>query len=373
MMNSMQGRFRLPVGWTGGALMMLLAAMVIGCGGGGGGSTTVGTTDATTDSTTDATTDATTDGTTGTPGVLPNNVIFYQQSPDADTIEVRYITPAGAGDSLYAKLKPNYAGLALNPVSTTQRYFGFRTTSESPYGIFVNNKIDITGANPVVTANYDYIVSMQMSPDGKTLYYIAQTAGAGSPQLFKLAVNPIGTPVALDAAENFHLNAAGDRIVYSKLTGDELTAELYTRGVNAGDSATRLTTNAFEDEWPQWNKAGNKIVFSSTRTGSFHIFTMNADGTGATQVTGTAETDDLTPTFNEAGNMVAYLSLGGSETSPTAIYRVNTTAVDAGKTLVKAASDLFPGTYWTGTSGRSGTVRAVIAERIRRHKDLLKR
>src|SRR5262249_32678840 len=153
------------------------------------------------------------------------------------------------------------------------------------------------------------------------LYYVAAVAGASEPNLYKVSLTG-GAPVLLDSAEDANLNATGDKLVYSKIPVGA-TTEIFTRGVNAGDTATRLTNNDFEDEFAQWSKDGTKIVFSSSPAGSLHIYTMNADGSNVTQVSNTANADDLSPTFNGTGSQVAFYSLGNTQDVPTSLLRLN--------------------------------------------------
>jgi TolB protein len=47
----------------------------------------------------------------------------------------------------------------------------------------------------------------------------------------------------------------------------------------------RLTSNHGLNEGPQWAPNGRHIVFSSTRTGTPQVFTMNRDGSNQRQIT----------------------------------------------------------------------------------------
>ena len=63
--------------------------------------------------------------------------------------------------------------------------------------------------------------------------------------------------------------------------------------VNAdGTGAVNLTNSAAEDIEPAWSPSGTKIVFASTPSGQDReIYTMNADGTGVTQITNNSTAD----------------------------------------------------------------------------------
>jgi len=74
----------------------------------------------------------------------------------------------------------------------------------------------------------------------------------------------------------------------------------------SADGATfvNLTDNPADDASPAWSPDGRKIAFSSDRTGTHHIFLMNADGSGITQLTnGEFETD---PEWSGDGEKIAF-------------------------------------------------------------------
>ena len=52
-----------------------------------------------------------------------------------------------------------------------------------------------------------------------------------------------------------------------------------------GSGLTQLTTGKQTDGEPAWSPDGKEIVFYSDRSGSFQLYVMNADGTGAKRLT----------------------------------------------------------------------------------------
>ena len=58
-----------------------------------------------------------------------------------------------------------------------------------------------------------------------------------------------------------------------------------------GTQVTQLTTGG-TDRNPQWSPDGKRLAFTSARDGSAGIFSINADGTGLTDLS-------RTPTTNE--------------------------------------------------------------------------
>ena len=68
-----------------------------------------------------------------------------------------------------------------------------------------------------------------------------------------------------------------------------------------GDSST--PTGLFFQVQPAWSPDGKKIVFSSGRNGTQHIFVMNADGTRTARLTNTARADDH-PSWSKTDQIV---------------------------------------------------------------------
>jgi len=52
-----------------------------------------------------------------------------------------------------------------------------------------------------------------------------------------------------------------------------------------GSNQTRLTNSPGSDLSPAWSPTGSKIAFHSTRDGNEEIYVMNANGTGAVNIT----------------------------------------------------------------------------------------
>lgn len=93
----------------------------------------------------------------------------------------------------------------------------------------------------------------------------------------------------------------GNKVLF--VSSRDASREIYV--INAdGSNLVRLTNNAAEDRYPCWSPDGTKIAFASTRVGSvWHLFVMNADGTGVTQL-GTAEGTDIS--WSPDGTRIAY-------------------------------------------------------------------
>src|SRR3954451_6917253 len=73
------------------------------------------------------------------------------------------------------------------------------------------------------------------------------------------------------------------RIAFS-LNDGRSNSELYS--VNADGSAMRrLTWSPETEQEPSWSPDGTRIAYESDLGGNFHIWVMNADGSGRTELT----------------------------------------------------------------------------------------
>ncbi len=60
---------------------------------------------------------------------------------------------------------------------------------------------------------------------------------------------------------------------------------------------------------PAWSPDATKIAFASARTGEPHVYVMNADGTGVTQLT-SGKTSGTHPTWSSDGSSIAFVRNG---------------------------------------------------------------
>ena len=94
----------------------------------------------------------------------------------------------------------------------------------------------------------------------------------GSPQW--PAWSPDGTRLAIQSGK------------YNRTAPTENTAHIWVIDVKSA-AATRLNAHEqpYLDETPSWFPDGRRIAFQSDRSGRMEVWVMNADGTGAVQVT----------------------------------------------------------------------------------------
>src|SRR5262245_39611263 len=91
-------------------------------------------------------------------------------------------------------------------------------------------------------------------------------------------------------------------------TGRDGNYEIYVMNTD-GTGQTNLTNNAASDQLPAWSPDGSKVAFESTRDdgSTSEIYVMNADGSGQTRLTNNSA-NDYWPTWSPDGTKIALVS-----------------------------------------------------------------
>ena len=75
---------------------------------------------------------------------------------------------------------------------------------------------------------------------------------------------------------------------------------------------TNLTQLTFDEDpsvyngYPRWSPDNTQIVYDSSRTGDVEVWSINADGTGNTNLTNSPDTDDWLPSFSPDGRLIVF-------------------------------------------------------------------
>ena len=139
-----------------------------------------------------------------------------------------------------------------------------------------------------------------------------QAAGPGGPELFTRSLEPAGALRRLlppgTVGRQAVASADGQRIAF---VGRDANANEDVYLVNRdGSGLVRLTTHAALDDQPAWSPDGERIAFRSMRSGKSDIWVMQADGTGAVNLTAAdgfiPEEYNDHPTWSPDGSLIAF-------------------------------------------------------------------
>ncbi len=143
------------------------------------------------------------------------------------------------------------------------------------------------------------------NPEGDLEVFSMKTDGTGLRQLTHNSVT--------DSSPS--INGDGTKVAFA--SGSGAVSEIWIINTD-GTGLSRLTNNSYGDTSPSISASGQKIAFEFNgpatmsplpleATYPFEIYTVNSDGTGAMQVSGTTG-DNVTPSLSGDGTKVAYVS-----------------------------------------------------------------
>ena len=174
-------------------------------------------------------------------------------------------------------------------------------------------------------------------------------AGLASP------INITNTPDAIEDDADWAPD--GQSLIFtSHPTTDSPTnpthAEIYRLNAD-GTGLTVLTSNLEEERAPSWSPDGTKIVFMARHGGTdFEICTMDADGSNVAQLTNNSVTD-ATPTFSPDGQKIVFHRLVGATFQ---LFQMNADGTGAVQMTTPPGLNLFAN--W-------GELRVKVAEAAR--------
>ena len=228
---------------------------------------------------------------------------IYAQPTNGTGVEARIRVPDTAATANANDHTPVYGfdGSTLNFVSD-------RSGKEDIWRMNISGRV--FAILPQLTDTADGNASPSWTPLNARVAFVSDRDG--NKEIYTINQNG-GTPtrVTTNGGEDRDpswMSGAG-RIVFS--TSRDGNFEIYSMLFN-GTGLTRLTnTSAFafnSNIEPAWSYDGTKVLFASNRVGNkFHIFVMNADGSGVTQLTSAAGNQNH-PTWSPDGTKFAYAS-----------------------------------------------------------------
>lgn len=129
----------------------------------------------------------------------------------------------------------------------------------------------------------------------------------------------------------------------SNLNGDY---DIHIMHADRGQERRALTTGPANDWNPTWSPDGQRIVFTTDREGNWELYTMNADGSGQTNLTHTyAPENDAA--FSPDGSRIAFAR---QVTGNWDIYVMNADGSSVTRLTTHAANDTYP--TWSADGAR---------------------
>lgn len=232
-----------------------------------------------------------------------------------------------------------------------------------------------------ITRSGAITISPDVSPDGREIIFTSYKRG--NPDLYKRALSstldvplstrpgvnitgawsPDGTKIALGLSKDGNTElytikrdgSAPERLTVSHaanlspswspdgskiaFVSDRLgRPHIFIMDANGGN-LRRLTTNAGNNFNPAWSPKGDKIAYTH-QAGGFHIFVINVDGSGDTQLT--SEGSNERPRWSPDGRLIAFSSKrGGNE----AIYVMRADGTGQTKVSRSGGNNIHP--VWT--------------------------
>ncbi|MFH0761125.1 MAG: DUF5050 domain-containing protein [Bacteroidota bacterium] len=158
----------------------------------------------------------------------------------------------------------------------------FMTARDGNYEIYTMNN---DGSNQMrLTDNTWNDELPDWSPDGNSILFSSQQTGNYG--IFMM--NKDGSTIRSVLNTNVHeldgrWSPDGKEILFTRMALDYGQRQVY-RVSTDGSNPAQLTINNSVNEDARWSPDGSKIVFQSDRSGSFQLYTMNADGSNLTKI-----------------------------------------------------------------------------------------
>jgi Tol biopolymer transport system component len=184
-------------------------------------------------------------------------------------------------------------------------------------------------------------------PLSKVPRFIYVSNASGNNQLYTWD-NGVTTLFPASIAGDVEPQSGGGKVVFTSYRISYLNAEVYIANLD-GSNAIRLTDNPGPDYQPSLSPDGSTVVFSSLRTGTSRIWTMNADGSNPTELaTGSAEDiSESNARYSPGGGRILFSS---PRTNTTQIW-VMPASGGAATQVTHEANGAFDGSW--STDGKS--------------------
>lgn len=188
--------------------------------------------------------------------------------------------------------------------------------------------------------------SITWSPDGSQLAIISSCDHQFMSRSDVYVMNVDGTNLTnLSNTCDYNVTVSwspdGSHIVYGTVNDDIFIADVAT-----GSIINLMANNPAADRSPEFSPDGSTIVFESSRSGCYDIYTMDIEGSNLQQVTDSTECD-INPIWSPDGRWIAFTSRPGDFTTTISIFNVNDATIQL---IHTEESALIHGTQWSPDS-----------------------
>ena len=220
------------------------------------------------------------------------------------------LVPDSSGNRAYGSFGAfsGGAGLALSPDGKT---LAFAHSVDFP-----NNELfavrlsgDMLPVGPPRSLHFEsgFCAGVGWAPDGQNLVVSCDRRGAM--ELWKVPLTPRSEPAPLNVSDSnpreVAVSKTGQRLVFTHYSGDVDIWRVDLRSALLKAAAPFMVSTRGEMR-PAYSSDGNRIAFESNRTGNEEIWTSNADGSNALQLTSFANGYAGSPNWSPDDRQIAF-------------------------------------------------------------------
>jgi Tol biopolymer transport system component len=217
--------------------------------------------------------------------------------------------------------------------------------SVQSYDIYSNSTVAASGAKQLTNQGFAFVFSIQYTPDGTKIVFVAQTQAFVS-NLY--VMNSDGSNLLIvDNADDAYVGPDNVSLCYTKEDGN-LNGQIWTSTITGGNMK-QITTDNWDHYGCQYSKDLSHIAWAAAPTLSYDIYSSKADGTGGVQLTNVAPDNAVTPAWSGDGSKLAYVYESASNTALDGIYTV--TSGGTNPLQIVANQLVNSGVNWTNSSG----------------------